>query len=95
MDVHTNVGAATLENKSAIVTKDPVKILFSPQPWCAHRLDQVGACKQRNVDLSFLAVSRFDSAHDVVQLVIKVIQDLDGREVFFVQRLPRVDANPG
>jgi len=91
----TDIGAAALENEGTIVPEDPIQILRSPQPRGAHRLDQVRAGKQRNVDALLFSSLCLDSAHDVVQLVAEVIQNLHGRQILLVQRLPRIDTNPG
>jgi hypothetical protein len=92
--IHTDIGAAALKNECAIVSQDPTQVLASPQPWRAHGLDQVGAGKERNVDASLLSVLILNTPHDLVQLMVEVVQDLDGREVLLVQRLPRVNADP-
>ena len=46
------------------------------------------------MDLLLFAGGSLDSAHDIVQLVVEVVQNFDSGHVFLVQRLPWVDANP-
>ena len=46
------------------------------------------------MDLLLFASGSLDPAHDIVQLVVEVIQDFNSGHVFLVQRLPWVDANP-
>src|SRR5690242_12803198 len=93
--VHTDIGAATLKDESAINPQDSLQILLCPEAGRTHGLDQVGSCKQCNVNLLFLAGRCRDSAHDVVQLMVEVIQDFDCGHVLFVEGLPRINAYPG
>jgi hypothetical protein len=46
------------------------------------------------VDAPLLAMLILDAPHDLVELVVKVVQDLDGGKILLVQRLPRVNTNP-
>lgn len=90
----TNICTAAFKDESAIVTQNPAEILARPESGSAHGLDQVGTCKQRDMNRSLLATLGCDAAHDIVQFVCKVVQDLDGRQVLLVQRLPWINANP-
>ena len=91
---HTNIGAAALEDEGAINAQNPLQILAGPKSRCAHGLDQISSCKQSNMDLLLFAGRSLDSAHDIVQLVVEVIQDFNSGHILLVQRLPWVDADP-
>ena len=91
---YTDIGAAALEDESAINAQNPLQILAGPKSRCAHGLDQISSCKQSDVDLLSFAGGSLDSAHDIVQLVVEVIQDFNSGHILLVQRLPWIDANP-
>jgi hypothetical protein len=76
--VHTDIGAAALKNEGAVMSQDPAEILASPQARRAHGLDQIRAGKQRNMDASLLAILALDPSHNLIQLVVEVVQNLDG-----------------
>lgn len=92
---HTDIGATALEDERAVDTQDPAQIFASPQSGRTHGLNQVGASQQGNVDALLLAGRCLDASQDLVQLVVEVVQYLDRWHVLFVERLPRVHANPG
>lgn len=66
---------------------------MGPNAGGAHGLNQVGAGEKGDAGL-FLPHWRLHSAHDLVDLAMKVVQHLGRLEVFGVQSLPRVHTDP-
>jgi hypothetical protein len=78
-------------------------ILFCPYAGFRHGEDEVGPCEEHDADALLddahvagggVADAAVCAAAEGVQLVVKVVEDLGGREVAGLPRLPRVDHEP-
>lgn len=81
-----DVAVGTLNDKSAVVAKDVLQITQCPDIRLAKGFNQVRAGKKGDADL--LAIT---TAPELIDLAVKVVQDLGGRDIRRLLGLPGVD----
>lgn len=71
-----------------------VDISGVPQVGCAQRLDQVGTSEKDDLGWHARAVGALNAAHNMVDLVVEVVEHASGRDVRRALALPGIDHQP-
>lgn len=79
-----------LDDKGAKVAQDVVDIFGIPDTRSGHCLYQVGP-SQEGDSCGLLAVGSIDAPSDLVDLVVEMVEDFCGFQIFVVKSLPRID----
>lgn len=81
---------AYLDDKGTKVAQDVVDIFGIPNTRSGHCLYQVGA-GQEGDSCGLLAVGSIDAASDLIDLVVEMVENFCGFQIFVVKSLPRID----
>lgn len=88
------IGPCPLEDEDAIVAEDVCDVAGIPLAGLADGLDEVCAGEENDADGLAGSVGALDAAHDVVEVVVEVVEDVGGGDVGVLGGLPGVDHEP-
>lgn len=89
-----DIRARPLDDERAKVAKDMFEVLLRPDSRCAHGLYEVRASEQSYAHRLLVAVHVLAATKATVYLMVEVVEDLCGGDVFGLDSLPRVACQP-